>query len=256
MNKLSKNRWNIIFVTIALLAIGLACGGGAPKAEDEKQAGPEFVGAWTSKDGSSITIRSDGSADYKIGGTSVTGGKALVSEKEKTLRVAMLGMGSPMKIDKAPANGEMTIDGVVYKKDGGSTSSSDTKLEIPSNDKLQTLVKTTMLDFNDAIQSGDFSDFHKKTAKVWRDTSSPDEMKEAFKTMVDNKDSFDLKKAISSLDATFSPAPSIGKTADIDAILVKGSYPTKPKTLHFDLKYAMDDGTLKLVGINISTKNE
>ncbi|MEQ1923503.1 MAG: hypothetical protein ABL952_13440, partial [Pyrinomonadaceae bacterium] len=126
----------------------------------------------------------------------------------------------------------------------------------PSNDKLQTLVKTTMLDFNDAIQSGDFTDFHKKTAKVWRDTSSPEDMKEAFKTMVDNKASFDLKKAISSLDATFSPAPSIGKTADIDAVLVKGSYPTKPKTLNFDLKYAMDDGTLKLVGINLETKGQ
>ncbi len=256
MNKLSNNRLNIIIVTLALLAIGLACGGSAPKAEDEKQAGPEFVGAWTAKDGSFITIRPNGGADYKIGGTSVSGGSALVSEKEKTLRIALLGMGSPMKIDKAPANGEMTIDGIVYKKDGGSTSTSDSKLEIPSSDKLQTLVKTTMLDFNDAIQSGDFTDFHKKTAKVWRDSTSPDKMLEAFKTMVDNKESFDLKKAISSLDATFSPAPSIGKAADMDALLINGSYPTKPKVLHFDLKYAMDDGTLKLVGINISTKSE
>ena len=40
----------------------------------------------------------------------------MVSEKEKTLRISMMGMGSPMKIDKAPENGEMTIDGLVYKK--------------------------------------------------------------------------------------------------------------------------------------------
>ena len=110
---------NAITITLALFAlvfVGLACGGGAPKAEDEKQAGPEYVGAWKAADGSSITIRSDGSADYKIGGTSVTGASALVKKKKKTLRVSLLGMGSPMKIDKAPANNEMTIDGVVYKK--------------------------------------------------------------------------------------------------------------------------------------------
>lgn len=113
---MKRNAITITLTLFALVFVGLACGGGAPKAADEKQAGSEFVGTWTSKDGSFITIRSDGSADYKIGSTSVSGGSALVSEKEKTLRVSLLGMGSPMKIDKAPENGEMTIDGVVYKK--------------------------------------------------------------------------------------------------------------------------------------------
>ena len=114
-----------------LMIVGLGCGGGS-KSTDEKQAGSEFVGAWVASDGSTITIRSDGSADYKIGGTSVTGGKALVSEKDKTLRVSMLGMGSPMKIDKAPANGEMTIDGIVYKKGGGGSSSTSDSGSKPS----------------------------------------------------------------------------------------------------------------------------
>ena len=111
-----------------LMIVGLGCGGDS-KSADEKQAGSEFVGAWAAADGSTITIRSDGSADYKIGGSSVTGGKALVSEKDKTLRIAMLGMGSPMKVDKAPENGQMTIDGIVYKKGGGGggSGSSDSK---------------------------------------------------------------------------------------------------------------------------------
>ena len=112
---MKRNTITITLAFCALVFVGLACGGGS-KAADEKQAGPEFVGAWTAKDGSSITIRPDGGADYKIGGSSVTGGTAMVSEKEKTLRISMMGMGSPMKIDKAPENGEMTIDGLVYKK--------------------------------------------------------------------------------------------------------------------------------------------
>lgn len=249
-----KHNFISLFITlIALLAVGLACGGGS-KSADEKQAGPEFVGAWAAADGSTITIRSDGSGDYKIGGNSVSNGSALVSEKDKTLRVAMLGMGSPMKIDKAPANGEMTIDGIVYKKSGGgSTSSNDSKPEIPSKDKLQTLVKTTFLDFNDAVQGEDFTDFHKKIAKVWRDTSTPEKLAEAFKSFTDDKENYNFKRAVAPLDAVFTPDPVIEKVSDMDALIVKGHYPTKPARANFELKYVMDDGNWKLIGINVKT---
>ena len=117
-----------------LMIVGLGCGGGS-KSVDEKQAGPEYVGSWSASDGSTITIRSDGSADYKIGGSSVSGGKALVSEKDKTLRVSLLGMGSPMKVDKAPENGQMTIDGIVYKKGGGGSTGTTESKPSPSATK-------------------------------------------------------------------------------------------------------------------------
>ncbi len=263
-----NSRVSLILAITALLAIGLACGGGN-NAADEKQAGPEFFGAWTAKDGSFITIRADGSADYKIGGTSVSGGSAKVSEKEKTLRIALLGMGSPMKIDKAPQNGEMTIDGIIFKKDGGSDSKSDSKPDqksdsksdiskpdIPSNDRLQTLIKTTFMDFSDAVQLGDFTDFNRTVAKVWQEDSSADEMKTAFKSFVDNKENYNFKKAVSPLDATFSPAPSIEKVSDLDALVLKGYYPTKPQRANFELKYTKEDGNWKLIGINIKTTNE
>lgn len=107
---------NLFVLTIAigaLLLAGLACSSGAP---DAKPAGPEYVGAWSAKDGSTITIRSDGSADYKSGNTSVSGGSAEVSEQEKTLRISLMGIGPKLKIDKPPANDEMTLDGIVYRK--------------------------------------------------------------------------------------------------------------------------------------------
>ena len=112
--QITKN--NLFLLVAALAAVvfaGIACSGGAA---DAKPAGPEFVGAWSAKDGSTITIRSDGSADYKSGSTTVSGGKAEVSEQEKTLRISLLGIGPKLKIDKPPANDEMTLDGVVYRK--------------------------------------------------------------------------------------------------------------------------------------------
>lgn len=163
----------------------------------------------------------------------------------------MLGMGSPMKIDKAPANGEMTIDGLVYKRAGGSsTSSTDAKPEIPSKDKLQTLVKTSFLEFGDAIQSEDFTDFHKKVAKPWRETSTPEKLNEAFKVFMEKKSTYDFKRVLMPLDATFSPEPRLEKVSDLDAMIVRGSYDTKPIT-NFEFKYTMDDGAWKLIGVNV-----
>jgi len=112
--QITKNNFFLLVAALAAVVFaGIACSGGAA---DAKPAGPEFVGAWSAKDGSTITIRSDGSADYKSGSTSVSGGKAEVSEQEKTLRISLLGIGPKLKIDKPPSNDEMTLDGVVYRK--------------------------------------------------------------------------------------------------------------------------------------------
>ena len=247
---LSNNRLNILVATFALLIIALACGSNTPPPA-------AYVGVWVSGDGSTITIRSDGSADYKSGGTSVSGGGAVIDETAKTLKISLASLGPTFKIDKPPTATEMTLDGIVFKKSGGgSTTSSDAKPEIPSNDKLQSLVKSTFLDFSDAVQSGDFTDFHKKVAKIWREDSSPEKMADAFNAFVEDKENYNFKKAVSPLDATFDPAPSIDKVSGLDALVVKGYYPTKPARANFDLKYTMDDGTWKLIGINLKTTKE
>ncbi len=251
----NKNIVSLVFALTALLVLGLACGSSTP-------APPQYVGVWISGDGATITIRSDGGADYKSGGTSVSGGSAVIDETAKSLKISLAGMGPTFKIDKAPTGNEMTLDGIVFKKSGGgsdtesSSRSSDAKPEIPSDEKLQTLVKTTFLDFGDAVQTEDFSDFHNKVAKVWRDDSSPEKLAEAFQTFVDNKDDYDFKRAVSPMDATFTPAPKIDKVSGLDALIVKGYYPTKPQRANFELKYTMDDGSWKLIGINIRTTGE
>lgn len=240
---------SLIFALGILLIVGLGCGSGTPPPSG-------YVGVWQGEDGSTITIRADGGGDYKSGSTTITGGGVAVDETAKTLKITMASLGPSFTIDKAPVGDKMTLSGVVYKKTGGGgsdTSTSDVKPVIPSDEKLQTLVKSTFFDFGDAVQSGDFGDFHKKTAKVWRDSSTEDEMLTAFQDFVDDKENYNFKKAIASLDATLTPAPTIEKVSGVDALIVKGHYPTKPQQANFELKYTMDDGTWKLIGIKIKT---
>lgn len=257
--KTITNKFGALIGLSAIFIVAIACGSSTPPPA-------AYVGVWTGADGALITIRADGGADYKSGGTSVTGGSVTVDEAAKTLKIGLAGLGPTFKIDKPPTATEMTLDGNVYKKSGGgstssnssssSSTSSSSKAEIPANDKLQTLVKSTFLDFGDAIQNEDFTDFHKKAAKVWRDSSSPEEMDKAFAVFIDNKDNYNFKKAISSLDATFTPAPAIEQVSGLDALVVRGNYPTKPEVTNFEMKYTMEDGNWKLIGINVKTSKQ
>ena len=246
---MKHNKLNLTMAICALLIVGLACGSNTPP-----PAG--YVGVWTSPDGTTFTIRADGSADYKSGNSSVNGGGAVIDEAAKTLTITLASMGPTFKIDKAPDGNQMTLDGIIFKKSGGgdtSSTTSDAKPEVPSNDKVQALVKSTFLDFSDSVQSGDFTAFHNKVAKVWRDDSSADQMAEAFKSFVDDKKNYNFKNAVTPMDAVFAPAPAIAKVAGLDALVVKGYYPTKPSPANFDLKYVMDDGSWKLIGMNVDT---
>lgn len=249
---LRKNKITLLLTTAILISVGLACGSKTPPPS-------QYVGVWTGADGTLITIRADGSGDYKSGNSNVTNGSVAIDEAAKSLKIALVGMGPTYSIDKAPSGDQMTLSGVVFRRSGGSdttTSTSTEKPVIPGDEKLQTLVKTTFLDFGDAVQTEDFTDFHKKIAKVWRDSSTPDELNDAFKTFIDRKEDYNFKRAVSPLEATFTPAPAIEPVRGLDALIVKGYYPTKPQRANFELKYVMEDGNWKLIGINIKTTPE
>ena len=238
---------NLIIALGVLVLAGLACGGSG------KPAPAEYVGFWTGGDGATMTIRADGTGDYKSGGavnTSVSGGTVDINDAEKTLSIKFVGIGPTFKIDKPPSGDQMTLSGVVYKKGGVSAA-----LEMPTEPELQDLVRATMMDFNDAVQSGDFTDFHKKVAKKWREQNTAEEIKEVFKAFVDNKEQFNLKP-VSGMKATFEPAPTFEPLGGEKALSLSGWYETTPKKLRFELKYLKDDGSWRLGSIRIRTTDQ
>src|SRR5438874_12714987 len=119
-NRLGNRLFGSAAITSLLLVFGIffvlgfACGGGS------KPAPPEYVGAWTGDDGSTIAIRADGSGDYKLGATSISGGSADIDPSAKTLSIKFASLGPSFTIDKPPSGNQMTLSGVVYKKAGSS----------------------------------------------------------------------------------------------------------------------------------------
>lgn len=124
------------------------------------------------------------------------------------------------------------------------------KYEIPSDDELQDIVKTTMLDFDNALKKADFKDFHSKISKYWQKQISPEKMKESFQGFIDGQ--ADLSE-IKSLKANFTSPPNIKRQGSLRILEVKGDYDTTPNKSTFELQYIPEGKEWKLFGINVVT---
>lgn len=258
-NKTLINGTIALFI-VALIALGCTCGRGSGSAP------AEYVGSWTGSDGSTLAIRGDGSGDYK-GSSEVTNGS--VEIKDGKLSVTLFGFGKTMNIDESPKNGQMKLDGIVYKLVGGTTlvdTKSDdkkteapakkadaSKAEIPADDELQYMAKTTLLDFNDAIQQADFTNFHRKIAKAWQKQVTPEQFKQGFNDFIVKKVEI---SEIKQMDANFTSSPKIDKSRGLKELVVEGRYDTSPLPTKFKLNYVPEGKEWKLYGIEVNTRKD
>lgn len=264
------------FVVGIFLFVGLGCFGG--KSSGSKTVPPAYIGAWTGTDGSTITIRGDGKGDYKSGGTSVDGGTVEVDDAKKELSITFFGIGPTKKIDSPPTGDEMKLDGIVYKRNGGNstaltdtnsktTSSPDAKSspssspaktnyekadasrgEIPEGDELQEMTQKTLIEFNDAVQADDFTDFFQTISKLWQRQSSPAKLKDTFQIFVDRK--IDIG-AVRTMEATFTSKPRVDDSKGFKELILEGKYDTSPNPTRFELKYTPEGKNWKLTGIMV-----
>ena len=120
--------------------------------------------------------------------------------------------------------------------------------EVPTNKELKKLALDSLLLFNVAVQTESFDNFHAKIAKLWQKEVTPEKLLQIFHSFIDKKINIAL---IVKEEPDFDETPSVNG----DGLLVlKGSYPTQPNKVFFELKYIDEDGIWKLVGINVQVK--
>jgi hypothetical protein len=119
----------------------------------------------------------------------------------------------------------------------------------PPDEQLQYLVRETMVDFNDAIQTEDFSDFYSKICKPWQKQVTPEQMKGMFQKFIDGGASFGEVK---NMDATFTTR-KIKKDSGYKILEVDGEYPTTPNATTFELNYLAEGSDWKLSKIKVET---
>lgn len=131
---------------------------------------------------------------------------------------------------------------------GGVTGGDSERLTVPSDAELKKLINRDMAEFNRAITAGDFTTFHSKLSKPFREQATAEKLKSTFHEFVEKK--IDLS-AVEKVD------PTVWKPATIDAegiLLVEGEYQTRPVHIVFKLKYVRQDKDWRVIGINVETK--
>jgi serine/threonine protein kinase len=119
---------------------------------------------------------------------------------------------------------------------------------VPTNNEINKLALDSLLLFNAAIQTKSFDNFHVKIAKLWQQQVTPEKLLQIFHSFIDKRINIAL---IVKEEPDFDETPSVNG----DGLLVlKGSYPTQPNKVFFELKYIFEDESWKLVGINVQVK--
>lgn len=124
------------------------------------------------------------------------------------------------------------------------------KGEIPPEAELQEMTKTTLLDFNDAVQSGDFTTFYGNISKLWQRQTSPAKLEDTFKVFIDGNNNF---SSIRSKEAEFSSNPRVDDSKGFKELVLEGKYDTSPLPTKFTLKYTPESKNWKLTGIIVDT---
>lgn len=124
------------------------------------------------------------------------------------------------------------------------------KGEMPDDEELQYMVKGTLLDFNDAIQTEDFTEFYSHICKPWQKQTTPEKLKTSFKRFIDADISI---ASIDPLDAVFSTEPEIGRELGYRTLKLKGQYRTSPMLTQFELNYIPEGKEWKLSKIVVDT---
>lgn len=119
---------------------------------------------------------------------------------------------------------------------------------LPSEKEAKRLALDSLLAFNKALQAKSFDSFYQKIAKLWQAQTTPAKLKEIFQVFLSQDADI---SGIENVEPVFDSKPAI----DNDGFLVlKGSYPTRPSTVFFELKYVYEDELWELVGINVNLK--
>jgi len=117
---------------------------------------------------------------------------------------------------------------------------------VPSDDQLKAMALESLLAFNKAVKEKSFVAFDEQCASPFRKQLGPEKLLESFKPFVDQE--IDISP-IEKVEPVFENPPAIDSD---DVLHLKGSYPTTPKPVVFELKYAFEDKAWKIIGINVS----
>jgi hypothetical protein len=117
--------------------------------------------------------------------------------------------------------------------------------KVPGDRALEALVKSSLITFNDANITDNYTVLHAKLSQPFRIKYSPEKLAETFKVFRDKHIDFDI---VAALKPVYDPAP---KLDDDGKLIVEGYFDPEHARVAFELDFIPSDGEWKLIKINV-----
>jgi hypothetical protein len=117
--------------------------------------------------------------------------------------------------------------------------------KVPAARPLEALVKSSLLTFNDANVTGNYTVLHARISKPFAQKFPPDKLKEAFKDF--NEKSIDID-VVSAMTPVYDEPPLVDPDGKL---LLKGHFATEPTRVKFELDFIPSDGEWKLIRLHV-----
>ncbi len=116
---------------------------------------------------------------------------------------------------------------------------------LPTPTEQEVLVKATLLTFNDANVTGNYTVLNAKLSKPFRDQFDAEKLKAGFKDFADKHIDFDVIAAKPIIPAGDAQIDSKG------VLELDGSFDTTPKKIKYKLKFIRSEGEWKPLAIKV-----
>jgi hypothetical protein len=118
-----------------------------------------------------------------------------------------------------------------------------------SEDEEEILIKTTLMTFNDANLTGNYSVLHAKSSRQLQDQVSVEKLTAAFQKFRDMR--LNIESVVSD-DIVLTES----KTNSDGVLELVGMFKDDDKKIKYDLKFVKNDGIWRLLGINVNYKDK
>jgi len=120
--------------------------------------------------------------------------------------------------------------------------------KIPDDAELKRMISQSIYDLALAINSEDFTTFYNNVANLWKNQTTPDNLKQGFNSFIEQK--IDLT-GIQDVEPVLNSPPSIDENG---FLTLTGYFPTQPSVVNFKLDYTYEHPNWSLVGTSVDVK--
>lgn len=125
----------------------------------------------------------------------------------------------------------------------------------PTEAESQALVKSTLSDFANAIDKGDFAAFKANASKEFQTQFSDDQLKTSFKSFIDQKEVVvPILRDAATKNAKFASVPAPREEKGNTLLKTDGAVDSEPQPVEVKNDYVYQDGKWKLLTIGVELK--